>query len=269
VLSICAVIGARNERTYLQVVLPLLAGQGIEVVVVDNDSSDGSQDLYESHRGDPIIGVKHLPYKGYLSMTDLLLAKRAVYQEVEHDWVIHLDADEVLEHAQPGRSLADAILEADDAGYDALNFEEFVFLPEPHADFSERGDFTQMLRYYLFEPRKNHRNLAWRRRPGLDSLLTAGHTLPEDRVRMSPNNGVLRHYVVLSEDHARRKYLERKFDPREVARGWHGNRLTISEESLAFPRASTWLFELSEPASKAFRRERPVSRHYWEWPRGG
>ncbi|SMF97774.1 Glycosyltransferase involved in cell wall bisynthesis [Methylomagnum ishizawai] len=266
-LSICAVLAVRNELPYLRVLLPFLAAQGIEVAILDNGSTDGSQALYAAYAGDPVISVGTLPYRGYFSLSEQLAAKRALLATLHHDWRVHHDADEIMEHRGPGQTLRDAIEEADAQGYNALNFEEFVFLPDAGTDLSGMDYYRTALRYYFLEPRKGkpRLNRAWKRGLEAANLATGGHRLEGGDVALSPANHILRHYIVLGEDHARRKYVNRVFDAQEVRRGWHGKRMNIPADRLALPESGEWLFRLERFDSKDFRRDRPATDNFWHW----
>src|SRR3989441_8390329 len=87
-LSICVVIAVRNEAQYLQVLLPLLAGQAIDVVIVDNESTDASYEVYTAFRDHPIIGLASLPYRGYFSLSEQLQRseERRVGKECRSRW---------------------------------------------------------------------------------------------------------------------------------------------------------------------------------------
>ena len=264
-LSICAVIAVRNELRYLRRLLPLLAAQAVEVAMIDNESTDGSRELYADFMGKPIISIETLPYRGSFSLSEQLAAKQAISERIHHDWIIHLDADEILEHRQAGLTLRDAIHEADEAGYNALNFDEFVFLPEPHSDYSNQDYYANLLRYYFFEPAKNRCNRAWKRSAQLNNTVSGGHRLQGGSLALAPTHHILRHYIVLSAAHAREKYLNRTFDSLDVSRGWHGNRRNFTEANLALPDNSHFLFRLASNDSKEFCRARPTKRHFWQW----
>jgi glycosyltransferase involved in cell wall biosynthesis len=264
-LSICAVIAVRNEAPYLRVLLPMLAAQHIEVAILDNASTDGGRDICQEHFGNPVVMVKDLPYHGYFSLTEQLLAKQQLYSILKHDWVIHHDADEVFEHLSPGKTLRDAIEEADQGGYNALNFDEFVFLPEPAQDYLDTNYYRGLLRYYFFEPHGNRKNSTWKRTAALSAAATGGHTFSGDHVRIWPKNHVFRHYIVLSYEHAKDKYLTRSFGARDIARGWHGNRLHFTAENLRLPADAPGLFRLDWYGARDFRRDAPSLTHYWEW----
>lgn len=264
-VSICAVIAVRNEFSYLRVLLPLLAEQNIDVVIIDNDSSDNSHDLYSLHKNNPIIAVENLPYIGLFSLSEQLAKKKEVYSTLQHDWLIHQDADEVLEHHRQGDTLRDALQEADDAGFNAINFEEFVFLPESGGDYDGRNYYQELLRYYFFERHKNALNRAWKRIAGFNNGHLGGHVLSGDNIKMFPENHVLRHYIALNEERVKKKYTERVFAGKELDKGWHKDRFNIERESLSFPQTSEYLLYLSSFDAKDFVRSRFAQDHYWQW----
>ncbi len=264
-LSICAVIAVRNEAQYLPVLLPILASQRIDVAIIDNESTDETPGLLSRYSRDPIILVEKLPYRGYFSLIDVLTAKSRIYSNLKHDWVVHHDADEIMEHRKPGLTLRAAIEEAHAARYNVLNFDDFTFLPEPGSDYQGNNYYTDMLQYYFFRVPDRHLNRAWKRSAQLDHFQSAGHKLAGDQISISPVNQIIRHYIVLSHEHAKTKYLNRKFDPADLTLGWHGNRLHFTEKNLAPPLRSRLIFRLKHYDSRNFRRDRPTSKHYWEW----
>lgn len=264
-LSICAVITARNEAHYLPILLPMLADQGIEVAMIDHGSTDESHDLYSAYFDNPIILVEDLQYEGVYSQSHQLAAKQGVYQKIKHDWVIHHDADEIFEDFRPNHTLRDAIQEADEGGFNALNFDEFVFLPEPNVEFSKRNYYEGILQYYFFEPLKNRLNRAWRRNIFFSNVSSGGHTLSGEGLTLFPANHIMRHYIVLGYEHAKRKYLNRKFGEQDLLRGWHFNRLNFTLDNLAIPLKSKYLCQLPTYDSKEFRKDLPASEHYWSW----
>jgi hypothetical protein len=264
-LSICAVIAVRNEIHYLPVLLPVLAAQGIEVAILDHGSTDGSHELYSTFWGNPIISLDDLPYDGVYSQTRQLEAKQKIYNKMKHDWVIHHDADEILEHAQSGRNLRDAIEEAADLGCSILNFDEFVFLPEAGIEYLGKNYYRELLRYYFFEPSRIRLNRAWRRDMNFDNVFSGGHVLSGNNIRIHATNHVLRHYIVLSYEHALRKYLHRRYSEEDLRQRWHANRLNLTEKNLALPRSGRYLYQLTAYDTKEFRKDNPATEHYWSW----
>lgn len=264
-LTICAVIAVRNEAPYLEYLLPRLAAQDIDVAVLDHGSEDDTRALLERHRDDPVIRVESMPYHGTFALEEQLIAKRRLIGTLEQDWIIHLDADEILEHRNPGSTLRAAIEEAQGFGANVINFEEFTFIPEPDADYQGRDYHAEMRRYYFFEKWKNWLHRAWRRDAGLDNTAVGGHVLSGEQIRMCPYTHVMRHYIALSQAHIWRKYLTRSFAEAEVARGWHRDRVGTSHESLRLPTSSPYIKTLGTKENECLCRATPVTSHYWHW----
>ncbi len=263
--SICAVIGVRNEATYLGCLLPALAAQNIDVVVIDNGSSDDTGAILRTFRGSPVIAVNELTFTGEFSLSEMLRAKQKVASALPHDWVVHQDADEILEHRYPGKNLRDAIQEADARGCNALNFEEFVFLPEKGRDYVATDYRKEILRYYFFRPYENRLNRAWKSTLPVTNADSGGHLLRGAAIRFSETNHILRHYIALSQEHVENKYLRRVFSQEDLARGWHGNRIGLSRRDLQFPTRHELIFRLPNSNSKRFVRSLPAEKHYWHW----
>ena len=264
-LSICAIIAARNEYHYLKILLPHLANQNIDVAIIDNDSTDGSYKLYEKHKGKPIVMVENLPFRGSFSLSEQLERKNILCKSLDHDWIIHHDADEIMEHYKPNLTLRDAIEEADKSGYNVLNFDEFVFLPEPNRDYSLDNYHTDLLRYYFFQPTENRLNRAWKRLFGLNNTASGGHKLQGDKLAVFPENHILRHYIVLNQNRAFEKYLNRDFDSIDLSKNWHGNRRNFTKDNLTLPCEGEFLHYLKKYDSKAFCKVKPLTKHFWEW----
>lgn len=82
---------------------------------------------------------------------------------------------------------------------------------------------------------------------------------------MSPRRHALRHYIVLSQDHAYRKYLGRRYDPIDLGKDWHANRLAMTLERLRLPENAAPLNTFDVSLTHDWCYERPCSKHYWDW----
>ena len=264
-ISICAVIAAKNEFYYLKILLPILQSQNIDVVIIDNGSTDESWDLYKKHEGSPIISVENLKPSKTFSLSKQLEKKNDIYLKLDHDWLVHHDADEILEHYKPGLTLRDAVQEADSSNYNVLNFEEFTFLPEKGTDYKNRNYHKELLQYYFMARHKNFYNRAWKNASNLSNTEFGGHIVKGENVNLFPENHILRHYIVLNEEHAIKKYTDRIFDTEEIKKGWHKDRLSISRRALELPTSSKYLFRLKQFDTKDFIRSTPALEPYWKW----
>jgi len=263
--SICALIAARNERPYLEVLLPRLAAQAIDVAILDHGSTDGSLGLYEQLRGAPVVAVEHLADTGVFSLSAQLLAKQQLAAALPHSWLVHHDADELLHHRDGRGNLRHCIEEAAAAGANAINFEEFVFLPEPLSQQPSSNHLEQHRRYYYFLKGDNRLHRAFRRELNGCNAASGGHVLGGEGVQLARTTHVLRHYIALSEAHIQQKYASRRFCPEELAAGWHRKRLAIPPEQLRIPIRSPYLFSLPAATHPQLNRSCPATEHYWLW----
>lgn len=263
--NICAIVCVRNECRYLEGLIKHLQCQGVEIVFIDNASTDGSREIIDSHVGSSVLRVLDLAYKGSFSLSDQLQAKAEVEQTLKHEWILHADADEIHHASSDSISLVEVAERADSAGCNAINFEEFVFLPQQGQDGSREHSHLEALRYYYFAPGLHRLIRLYRRGQGLDNRAGAGHTVKGNPI-IYPQNQVLRHYIALDQRHLIDKYVGRVFDQAELQWGWHRNRVGLTEEMLSLSRFEHGRFDyLPSCESRAFVRNRPHNQHFWSW----
>lgn len=241
-LRIVALLAVRNEGLYLARCLEHLHGQGIETCVIDNGSTDDSLEIAKSFIGRGVIRIENLPYPGYFDLQAQLSAKQKIASEIDADWFMHYDADEIREAPAPYHTLKEGIEAADLTGYNAINFDEFVFLPSSEAEAYEGTDYVATMRYYyFFEPSTLRQIKAWKKTPKMTGLVeSGGHGVDFEGRRIFPVNFIMRHYIVLSAAHAIAKYTkERVYSRQEVEKkGWHWPRATFTPEKLKLPERS-------------------------------
>jgi hypothetical protein len=63
-------------------------------------------------------------------------------------------------------------------------------------------------------------------------VASGGHCVEFDGLRRYPDSFPMRHYLYLSREHAAEKYIERRYDPEELARGWHRARAALQPEDI-------------------------------------
>ena len=263
--DVVAVLCVRNEAATLPHSLRHLVRSGIPFAIIDHESSDLTSDIVLSDEFRPwLVSFETLPYRGWFDLAEQLACKDALIRKIDANWVIHLDADEVLQSRASGEGLREAIARADGAGYNVINFEEFVFLPIDAEFDSGTLDFQPMVFYYFFEPSPQRLMRAWKRSLALSGQESGGHRLSGDGIRIFPENMILRHYIFRDQQHAFDKYTTRVFSDSDLVRGWHFNRLNQPRERFKFP-APHELERLSSPNSVEFSRRNPKRAHYWQW----
>lgn len=237
-MRIVAIIAARNEELYLEKCIRHFNMQGVSVCIIDDGSTDRTRDIAAAFLGKGVCRIVERQSDGYCDLFSLLRLKEKLSLEIDADWFIHNDADEIREAPKPYRTLREAIGAVDAAGYNAINFDEFVFVPETYTVSYEGADYIQRMRYYYFFSPSPLRNIkAWKKADDIDLASSAGHQLTFSNRQIFPRNFILRHYIFLSISHARSKYgFQRKYLPSAITdRGWHRWRARLKPEMIKLP----------------------------------
>ena len=252
--NICAIVCVRNESRYLEGLIAHLRDQGVDIAFIDNESTDGSREIIDSHLGTNVLTVRNLAYNGAFSMLDVLQAKAKVEKGLTHDWVMHVDADEILHPSTEGLRLTDVARHADVAGANVVNFEEFVFLPPAVQNLTYKNAHLDTKMYYYLAPKSQRLMRLYRRAQGLDNSSSGGHHLEGNPI-IYPQNQVLRHYIGLDQTHLSEKYIGRVFGEAELEKGWHFNRVGLTDKMLSLDRFDPEMFDyLPRATSRAFLR---------------
>ena len=224
-MRVVALLACKDEARFIGGCIDHLIEQGIEVHVTDDGSTDETLDIVHARLGDGVIGVERSEGgDGTFRLRRQLARKEELAATLGADWYVHLDPDEIRLAPRSDQRLVDAFAEAEDEGSNAVEFLEFVFLPTQEEPDHDHPRFLQTMRsYHPFRPRPHHRLNAWRQPPGgVDLVGHGGHEVVFPGRQVHPEPFRMRHYLFLSEEHARQKYGRRSFDPDEVALGWHG-----------------------------------------------
>lgn len=236
---VVAVLAARNEERFIGGCLDNLIGQGVQVYVCDNESTDHTRAIAERHLGAGVLGVEQLAFDGTYQWERILRRKEELFAELDADWVMHVDADEIHLPPPGWASIPAALAAVGDQGYDAVEFAEFTFVPTATSPDHDHGDYLSTLRtYYPFRPTSPHCVRAYRK-PAVGRVEIAwsgGHLVRfPGEPRLCPDLFRMKHYLFLSLDHAERKYARRYSSYEVDEREWHGWRTRLRAEGLRLP----------------------------------
>ena len=258
-MRIVAILASYNEQRFIRACLEHYLQQGIEVYLLDNDSTDGTLDIAREYLGRNLIGIERIPRNGMYVWQDILKRKEEIADRLKADWLMHADPDEIRVAPDSRQTLAEAIADVDRQGYNAINFMEYTFIPVRESSEHDNDRFQDTMKwYYPFAQRHPHRLNAWKKQPrswrGPKALMreivrnkrlppsvnlhnSGGHIVSFPGIRPYPVDFKLKHYIVLSLDHAIQKYVKKVYAPKEVESA-HGWRATVQEHDFLLPSQS-------------------------------
>jgi len=233
-MRVVAFLAAYNEERFVGDCIEHLAHHGVETYLIDNESTDATIEIAE-RRG--IAGIESAPRRGVYAWRPLLERKEALAATLDADWFIHLDADEIRLPPRSSVTLANAIAEVDALGYNAINFQEFTFVPTIEAPDHDHPHYTETMRHYYAylpgSPGRPDRLTAWKRQDlPIELAASGGHQVSFTGLNAYPDSFPMRHYLYLSAAHAFSKYVERAYDVGEVESGWHRRRAALRAEDV-------------------------------------
>lgn len=237
-MRVIAILATYNERRFITPCLEHLSRHGVEAYLIDNCSTDNTVELAEPHLDRGLVGIESFPRgkDDIYAWRSLLARKEELARELEADWFLHVDPDEIRLPPSGSETLSEALQSADQEGFNAVNFTEFTFIPTEEEPDHDHAEFRRTLRtYYPFEPRPHHKVTAWKATSDIELARSGGHRIDFPGLRIRPQPFPMKHYLFLSIPHAIEKYAQRRYDPTEVASGWHGWRAEIAAGDIVLP----------------------------------
>jgi hypothetical protein len=262
-MRVIALLAAYNEERYIANCLDHLIAHGVDAYLIDNESTDNTVKIAEGYLGRGLVGIENMPRLGRHVLSEKLARKEELAFSLEADWFMHVDLDEVRLPPRSGITLAKALAEVDAAGYNAVNFLDFVFVPTQEAPNHDHRDYqTTMRSYYCFEPFELQKLNAWKRQSTPVNLQArGGHKAQFEGRRIYPIPFKQRHYHFLSVEHAIAKFVGRPYIQKEIEQGWHGWRHYLKPEMVTLPSQSELLTYTSDDELDA---SHPSKQHFLE-----
>ena len=125
----------------------------MDVYLIDNESTDDTVKLAQPYLGQGLLQIETFRRRGRFEWRNLLVRKEEISFELDADWVMHADPDERRLPPTSDKTLAEAIAEVDEQGYNAINFMEYTFVPTVESPDHDHPDFERtMTSYYPFCP---------------------------------------------------------------------------------------------------------------------
>ena len=264
---VVALISAYNEEDIIVPCLQYLIKQGLEVYLIDNWSTDSTVELASNFLGKGLLAIEKFPQGGppsHYVWKDILSRIEQLTGEIEADWFVFQDVDEIRTSPWPGSSLRKAILKVDREGFNCIDHTVATFYPVDN-DFTAGADFEAYFKYFEFSDRPGQfvEIKAWKNVGRRVSLNTSGgHEIRFAGRRTYPFRFLLKHYPVRSQAHGEKKiFRERRprWLPQEKAIGWHYHYDHITEGHSFLRRPDDLkLFNESEFGQITVKNEPPI-----------
>jgi len=197
-----------NAVDVLEEVIEHALSQGIEPVVLDNGSTDGSYEVCEEFAKKNLIKLKRYPTSNF----DYGLVMRILYDmalELKPDWLMIHDQDELPETGLDNVTLKEFIKNEDAKGFNLIQFDVFEFFMTDNDNELEKS-IKKKFKYYSWQHDFTYR--AWKHIPGTRVEDTLGHLpiFPElYRYKITQKKCVLRHYRFRDKNQALKNVKER------------------------------------------------------------
>ena len=225
-----AIIASYNEADILDEVVADWLGQGCDLHLIDNWSTDSSWEIARRWTATHPVRVSIERFPDTPSPTyewiPILNRKADIAAGYPGRWIIHADADEIRRSPFPSVNLADAFDLVAESGANRVDFRVINFQPISATNVTS-GAVQKSLRYFDFGTRAGHltQSKAWLQGSSrVDLAETGGHAARFEGAKDFRYKFLLKHYPLRSEKHARRKVeLER-----------HARRSSFEHEVLKF-----------------------------------
>ena len=260
----CAIMSTFNESDILEESIRKLVEQGIDVFLIDNGSSDGTQAIAKKFLDKGVIGIEtcifHENGKEVYDWTCILRLKEEISSDLNYDWFLHVDADEIRYSPWRDKSLLDGIHLVDEAGFNLINFRLFNFRLTDA--FPTGPSIEESMQYYSHVEQFNRMQVkAWKKNKHIDLVSHGGHLALVPNPKIFPIRFIHKHYPVRSLEQGTRKILKDRlgrYSQSDRAKQWHvqydhlNTDLKILEQELLCNSQDLKRFEREEIANDLF-----------------
>jgi len=221
-----------NEQEIVGEVIEHLLSEGLDLVVLDNGSKDGSYEVCKKFAEKGLIVLEQYSSPSF----NWPLVLRMLYDMAlrkNPDWLIRSSQDEFLESGISNVSLKEAIIKEDEKGCNLIQFDVFEFFMTD-ADNLQAKSTRERFPYYSWQNEDQYR--AWKYHPGIRVEDAGGHypIFPRHiKYKIANRKFVHRHYRYRNKQQAIKNHLDRlnrlKGTP-ESKLGWNVHWKRIAEK---------------------------------------
>ena len=218
----CGILFCYNEEQILSETIQHYLKQGIDLVVIDNESTDSSREIVSQFRqkaelySGKIQDVVNIQTKGYEWRKILQFACEYMHQNLSnYEWIMLIDADAIYHSPVKGMSLLEFLGFMKKKGYNVIHGKVFEFYPTEKDDPSVSSPIRRLKYYRVIDEWSQQKIFQYH--PSLNFYESWGHTCFRENQHLSPIDFWYHHYPWVSYEHGIKKiFKERK--PRYVER---------------------------------------------------
>ncbi|MEM4254691.1 MAG: glycosyltransferase family 2 protein [Candidatus Woesearchaeota archaeon] len=202
-MRILRILYVKNEADIIDENLRWYFDQNIPAVIVDNGSTDGTQDICAHYKGNGVLELTVLQTKGF-DVIALLKKGYELANKHNPEWILIADADEFFE-TKTMENIADFIEHQQSRGFDVIQCDNMEFWMTDKDDPSIES-VVKRITYYSYFPSNMFR--VFKNYPGIDIWTNIGHSpiMPAGiNACISPEHIISRHYKFRSLEQACRK----------------------------------------------------------------
>jgi len=220
----CGIVFCYNEELIIEECLKHYLSQGIDLVVVDNQSTDSSMNIVaglrsveNAHPG-KIIDVVNIKTEGYQWQEILSFACDYMHKNLCHyEWILLIDADSFFYSPIKRMPILEFMDFVKKRGYNIIDGELHDFFPTERDDVSIRSAVERMRYCRLYSDRITPQHRIFLYHPSVDFHTYRGHTCLRDDARVFIVRFIYNHYKWQSYEHGMKKIFEERM-PRFVER---------------------------------------------------
>ena len=250
----CGILFCYNEEHILAESVRHYLNQGIDLVLIDNDSSDSSVEIARSFQTDAssyrgrLIDIQRIETDGYEWRKILQFACQYMHENLsDYEWILTIDADSFYYSPAREMPLLTFMDHMKGYGYNVIDGIWYDFRPTEQDDPS-KSSHAERMRFCKVEPWRVPQQKIFTYDPSIDFYTSWGHCCYRQKQRVAVIKFHYHHYPWVSLEHGRKKIFKER-NPRYVDRKDHphmhpgyGGKLPIETDLIENSR-NLWLYD--------------------------
>jgi len=144
--QVLVVILNRNHEAFINACLENCLSQNLTPYLLDLGSTDSTRSLAETFLGRGLAGMETLPAS--CSPSDIQAGLNRLAAGVDCDWVMLTTPDQIRRPPHGYGGMKDFIGRADREGFNAISFQQYIFLPVRESPDHAHPEYCETMRWY-------------------------------------------------------------------------------------------------------------------------